>query len=115
MGLRRQRKREKREFDRAEATVLARLSSDRGDYRTVLDISRGGLRMKTRVPVKENDWVPVRLFFPSLTEEVEITGRVAWIRRSGEVGIDYRDLDGDDAGLLKIMIDHQDVLSGGLN
>ena len=115
MGWRRTERREQRSETRSEVQILARLTDDRGDYKPVLDISSGGLRMKTRLPIQKGQWVPVRLFFPDLTEEVEIMGRVAWRRRSGEFGLDYRDHDDDDSGLLRVMITHQAHINTGLH
>ena len=112
---RHQEERENRQFTRSEVPVLARLADDRFNFQPVVDISRAGLRMKSQLSVERDQWVPVRLFFPDLTEEVEIVGRVVWTKRSGEFGLDYRGLDDDDSGLLDVLISHQHHLHQTLN
>jgi len=106
---------DKRTYSRVKAPILVRLRGEKGRYREVSDISAGGLRMRTRMPLTNGQWVPVRIYFPDLSEEVEITGRVVWQGAAGEVGLDYRDLDEEDAGLLSIMIGHQKLFKYELN
>lgn len=102
--------REQRAMERSAAPVLARLRGDRGRYVEVTDITSRGMRVRTRVPLRKGQWVPVRLYFPDLPEEIEVTGRVAW-READEVGLDYTGLDEDDAVLLDVMIRHQRLLA----
>lgn len=112
---RHQKYRENRQYKRSEVPVLARLAEDRFNFQPVVDISQAGLRMRSPLSVERDQWVPVRLFFPDLTEEVEIVGRVVWTKRSGEFGLDFRGLDSDDSGLLEVLISHQRHLNQTLN
>lgn len=103
---------DQRALARAAAPVLARVRGDKGRYIEVTDITCRGMRVRTSVPLRQGQWVPVRIYFPDLPEEIEVTGRVAW-RQDDEVGLDYTGLDDDDAGLLDVMIRHQRLFDEG--
>lgn len=99
-----------RSFKRYHAPIFARIRGDRQDYQRVTDIGRGGLRMSSKMMLRSGDSVPVWLRFPDLDEEIEVSGRVVW-RRSGEFGLDYRDMNEEDSGFLELLVAHQEVLS----
>jgi hypothetical protein len=88
---------EKRTRERLSVPVLVRAGKDTEGYRTVLDISNGGLRMRSGLSLENGQWLKVRLFFPQLVEEVEVTGKVVWNENMGEFGLDFRCLDNEDA------------------
>ena len=100
---------------RCSAPVLARLKGERNGFRRVEDIGRGGFRVQTTLSLKVGQKLPIRLRFPDLVEEVELSARVAWKRRSGAVGLDLRDVDGETSSFLQLLIDHQEVLSRVVN
>lgn len=103
--------REKRTHERLSVPVLVRAGKDTEGYRTVLDISSGGLRMRSGLALENGQWLKVRLFFPQLVEEVEVTGKVVWNEKMGEFGLDFRGLDNEDAvylnSRLKVILDEK--------
>lgn len=111
MSFLRLRENETRETRRSRAPVLARLKGERTGFRRVEDIGQGGFRVQTTLSLKVGQWLPIRLRFPDLVEEVELSARVAWKRRSGEVGLDLRFVDHDTSSFLQLLIDHQEVMS----
>jgi hypothetical protein len=88
---------------------MARIKGEPGGFRRVGDIGPGGFRVSTELALESDQRVPVRLQFPDLWEEWDVEARVAWIDRSGEVGLDIQELDTDDIGLIGVMIAHQEV------
>ncbi|MBN1944927.1 MAG: PilZ domain-containing protein [Bradymonadales bacterium] len=110
MFFRRKRK-ERRQSERRDVPVLARIAGEAEGYRRVLDIGKSGLRMMTSQHLTVGQWIPVTLKFPDLGEEMNLLGRVAWTEETGEFGLDYSQIDPEQASLLEIMISQQEVLT----
>lgn len=111
MPLLRLRENQHRSTWRCSAPVQARLKGERSGFRRVEDIGRGGFRVYTTLPLRVGQRLPIRLRFPDLVEEIELEARVAWRRRTGEVGLDLRSVDSETSGYLQVLIAHQEVLS----
>ena len=71
----------------------------------VVDISGGGLRVQSLVPLKRGAEIPVRIEIPHKTEPLQCSGIVVWSKANGAAGIRFTTLIESQQTLLREWLD----------
>ena len=72
-----------------------------------LDISRGGLAIRTMNPLPTGTAIQVTLRLPGTAAEIEATGRVAWSDRKTGMGVQFDQVSTTDQRVLEAFVDHR--------
>jgi uncharacterized protein (TIGR02266 family) len=72
-----------------------------------LDISRGGLAIRTMNPLPLGTAIQVTLRLPGTAAEIEATGRVAWSDRKVGMGVQFDQVSTTDQRVLEAFVDHR--------
>lgn len=66
----------------------------------VLDISQGGIRVKSVAPLRRDTEIPICLYIPETSGSLRCTGRVIWSKPTGAAGLKFKDLSEEQRAVL---------------
>ena len=71
----------------------------------VLDISLGGIRVKSVAPLRRDTEIPVCLYIPETSGSLRCTGQVMWSKPTGAAGLKFKNLDDSQKAVLTAWIE----------
>jgi hypothetical protein len=83
-----------RHFTRVKITLGAELMYDNKAFPVwVQDISLGGAYIETKLPLRMDEFVELRIFLNNPEHTIEVSGRIAWVKGDGNgLGIEFSQL-----------------------
>ena len=96
-----------REFPRFTISTAKPVRVDLGPAGSghVLDISQGGIRVKSVAPLRRDTEIPVCLYIPETSGSLRCTGRVMWSKPTGAAGLKFKDLSEEQRAVLVAWLD----------